>query len=53
MVPMKTFNLILPFSTYRELKHISIKEGKPISQIVRKGIDIMLESRKNRDTAKE
>lgn len=42
MTPTKMFNLILPFSTYRELKHISMREGKPISEIVRKGIDIVL-----------
>lgn len=45
MVPTKTFNLILAFSTYRELKHISIKEDKPISEIVRQGIDLVLKTR--------
>lgn len=53
MTPTKTFNLILPFSTYRELKHISIKEGKPISGIIRQGIDLVLASRDNRGMTKD
>lgn len=49
MIPTKTFNLILPFSTYRELKHISMREGKPISEIIRKGIDTVLGKSKCED----
>lgn len=47
-MPTKTFNLILPFSTYRELKHVSMREGKPISEIVRTGIDLALKNIKGK-----
>lgn len=40
--PIKFFNLTLPYETYKELKRLSIKSDKPISQIIRKGIGIVL-----------
>lgn len=53
MMPTKTFNLILPFSTYRELKHISVREGRSISEIVRKGIGLVLENTKGKKRQEE
>lgn len=38
----KTFNLILPYATYQELKRISIRQDKPIAAIVREGIKVVL-----------
>lgn len=40
----KTFNLILPYTTYRELKRISIRQDKPIAEIVREGITLVLKN---------
>lgn len=53
MVPTKNFNLVLPFAVYRSLKYLSAKEGKPISEIVRKGIDLILENKSCRDATKD
>ena len=39
----KNLNLILPYATYQELKRISIRQDKPISEIVREGIRIVLD----------
>ncbi|NUO10026.1 MAG: ribbon-helix-helix domain-containing protein [Candidatus Brocadia sp.] len=36
------FNLLIPFKTYEELKALSAKTEKPVAEIVRQGIDIML-----------
>ena len=49
--PIKFFNLTLPYELYKELKRLSIKSNKPISQIIRKGISIVLgrEDAKNAD----
>lgn len=38
----KNFNLILPYATYQELKRISIRQDKPIAEIVREGIKVVL-----------
>lgn len=46
MMPSKNFNLILPFATYRELKQLSIKNEKPIAELVRRGIDFVLKNQK-------
>lgn len=36
------FNLLLPYSQYEELKNLSIKPEKSVAQIIREGIDIVL-----------
>lgn len=42
MKPVKFFNFAMPFETYRELKRISIESEKPIAEIVRQGIGLVL-----------
>lgn len=42
MRPIKFFNFALPFETYKELKQISIESEKPIAEIVRQGIGLVL-----------
>lgn len=44
MNPSKTFNLILPFSMYRELKRVSVKREKPVAELIRQGIDLVLKN---------
>lgn len=51
MMPSKNFNLILPFATYRELKQLSIKNEKPIAELVRRGIDLVLKNSKSEKPA--
>jgi predicted DNA-binding protein len=36
------FNLLIPFKTYEELKEISAKTERPIAEIVRQGIGLVL-----------
>ncbi len=38
------FNLLLPFKTYEELKILSVKTERPIAQIIRKGIGLVLKT---------
>ncbi len=38
------FNLLLPFKTYEELKLLSVKTEKPIAQIIRTGIGLVLKT---------
>lgn len=42
MIPSKNFNLVLPFSTYKELKKLSVELEKPIARIIRQGIEHVL-----------
>lgn len=42
MRPIKFFNFALPYETYQELKQISIESEKPIAEIVRQGIGLVL-----------
>lgn len=42
MRPIKFFNFALPYEMYQELKQISIESEKPIAEIVRQGIDLIL-----------
>ena len=42
MRPIKFFNFALPYETYQELKRISIESEKPIAEIVRQGIGLVL-----------
>lgn len=45
MLPSKNYNLILPYTTYRKLKDISARKEIPIAEIVRQGIDLVLEGK--------
>lgn len=40
----KFFNMMLPFETYQDLKRISIRQERPISAIIRQGIDLVLKN---------
>jgi len=42
MRPSKFFNFVLPYETYQELKQLSIESEKPIAEIVRQGIGLVL-----------
>jgi len=41
----RLFNLLIPFKTYEELKEISAKTERPIAELVRLGIDIVLRNK--------
>jgi len=49
--PIEFFYLTLPYETYQKLKRVSIGSDKPIAQIIRQGISIVLgrEDAKNTD----
>ncbi len=42
MVPNRNYNLVLPFTTYQNLKKLSVRLEKPIAEIVRQGIEHIL-----------
>lgn len=44
MIPSRNFNLILPYEMYRKLKSISAETEKPVAEIVRRGIDLVLKN---------
>ncbi|MHC4268119.1 MAG: ribbon-helix-helix domain-containing protein [Planctomycetota bacterium] len=43
----RLFNLLLPFKTYEELKRLSVEIDKPVAEIVRQAISVLLEKTKN------
>ncbi|MCK6470039.1 MAG: ribbon-helix-helix domain-containing protein [Candidatus Brocadia sinica] len=50
----KLFNLLLPFKQYQELRDLGTKTNRPIAEIVREGIDLVLKTKTgNPTTAKE
>lgn len=42
----RIFNLLLPFKTYEELKTISARTEKPVAEIIRQGINLVLKNPK-------
>lgn len=38
------FNLLIPFKTYEELKALSARTEKPVAEIVRQGIGLILKN---------
>lgn len=41
----KLFNLLLPFRQYQELRSLGVKTNRPIAEIIRQGIDLVLKSK--------
>ena len=41
------FNLLIPFKTYEELKTLSARTEKPVAEIVRQGIDLILKNHRH------
>ncbi len=37
------FNLLLPFKTYEKLKMLSVETDKPVAEIVRQAIGLLLD----------
>ena len=44
MRPIKFFNFALPYEMYEKLRRLSIESEKPIAEIVRQGIDLVLKN---------
>lgn len=51
MRPCKNFSLVLPFEKYRELRKLSIDIQKPISELIREGINIILKTKDAQKTS--
>lgn len=50
---IKFFNFAIQIETYKKLKAISNRTGRPISEMLREGIDLVLKTKTGNPATKE